>query len=77
MKISKKAAHVEPVKEALVQEVPANEPGACNGPNDCNEYSECVEYIRSAISSLGPKAKNDITAREAIANLSVVLFDLQ
>lgn len=38
---------------------------------------EAVEYIKSAIHTLGTNAKDDIVAKEAIANLSVVLFDLK
>lgn len=45
--------------------------------NVSGKYDECIDYIRSAISSLGPAAKDDVMAREAIANLSVILFDLQ
>lgn len=40
-------------------------------------YAECENYIRSAINSLGTVAKDDVKAREAIANLSVVLFDIK
>ena len=40
---------------------------------------DAIGYIRSAISSLGGLARrtNDAKYKEAIANLSVVLFDLQ
>lgn len=34
-------------------------------------------YIKQAIDELGQVAKDDIVAKEAIANLSVVLLDLQ
>lgn len=34
-------------------------------------------YIKQAIDELGQVAKDSIIAREAIANLSVVLLDLQ
>ena len=40
-------------------------------------YDEAQRYIRAAIHSLGKQSKNDELAKESIANLSVVLFDLQ
>ena len=40
--------------------------------------SEAISYIKSAIEVLGDSAKSgDILAKESIANLSVVLFDLK
>lgn len=42
-----------------------------------NPYQPAIEQIISAIDSLGPFAKTDSLARESIANLSVVLFDLK
>lgn len=41
-----------------------------------NPYGEAIESIRHAIEALGATAKTDPIARESIANLSVVLFDL-
>ena len=42
------------------------------------DKQEAVEYIRSAISALGNSAiKGDTQSKEAIANLSVILFDLK
>lgn len=41
------------------------------------KYEEGVQYIRSAIDALGSVAKDDVVAKEAIANLGVVLLDLQ
>lgn len=41
-----------------------------------SKYAQSKKYIKSAIESLGSIAKDDVLAREAIANLSVVLFDL-
>jgi len=38
---------------------------------------EATEFIMSAINALGTAAKTDIVAKESIANLSVVLLDLQ
>ena len=43
-----------------------------------NNKSEAVEYIRSAISVLGESAiAGDTESKDAIANLSVILFDLK
>lgn len=41
-----------------------------------SKYAQSKKYIKSAIDALGEVAKDDVLAREAIANLSVVLFDL-
>ena len=42
------------------------------------DYSDAIAAIRSAIEALGDVAKSgDTLARESIANLSVILFDLQ
>ena len=41
-------------------------------------YDDAIVAIRSAIEALGDAAKaGDTLAKESIANLSVVLFDLQ
>lgn len=45
-----------------------------------NKYSKAVDMIRKTIDELGVIANsdsNDDLVRDAIANLSVVLFDLQ
>ena len=43
-----------------------------------NEYAKASEHIMCAISALGDKAKSgDSHAKDVIANLSVVLFDLK
>lgn len=39
-------------------------------------YAEAVGYIKSAISALSAQAKTDVLAKESIANLGVVLLDL-
>lgn len=45
---------------------------------EASDKAEAVEYIRSAISVLGSSAiKGDTESKEAIANLSVILFDLK
>ncbi len=40
------------------------------------KYAVSKKYILSAIDELGKIAKDDTVAKEAIANLGVVLFDL-
>ena len=43
-----------------------------------SDYNKAMKHIMCAISALGDKAKSgDNTARDAVANLSVVLFDLK
>lgn len=42
-----------------------------------NIYAACIEHIRQAIDCLADCAKDDPLARDAIADLSVVLFELQ
>lgn len=45
--------------------------------NQCCPYDEAKNYIQSAISALSSIAKDDVVAKESIANLAVVLMDLQ
>lgn len=40
-------------------------------------YEQAISFIKNAIDALGVVAKDDALARESIANLSVVLFDLK
>lgn len=40
------------------------------------DYTAAQKHIKCAIDALGEKAKDDVLAKESIANLSVVLFDL-
>lgn len=40
-------------------------------------YDRSRTYIKAAIDCLGTQAKDDVLAKEAIANLSVILLDLQ
>lgn len=42
-----------------------------------NKYDSAVDYIKKAIDSLASFGKNDEEAKDAIANLSVILFDLK
>lgn len=44
--------------------------------NPKNNYIEASQKIRDAIDILGSIAASDSTAREAIANLGVVVLDL-
>ena len=46
---------------------------ATSGPR----YGEAISLIRQAIDSLGKVSKEDAIARDAIANLSVVLLDIK
>ncbi len=41
-----------------------------------NKYASAIGHIRSAIDALGEIAKDDELAKESIANLSVILLDL-
>lgn len=64
MKIKKRAA------------VKASEMIAVDPITTC-PYEKAVNCIMNAIVELGEVAKEDCLARESIANLSVVLFDLK
>ena len=41
-----------------------------------SKYQAAQKHIKAAIDCLGSDAKNDVLAKESIANLSVVLLDL-
>ena len=43
---------------------------------DSTKYSEAQKHIKAAIDILAANAKNDEVAKDNIANLSVVMFDL-
>lgn len=47
-----------------------------SNPVSANTYNKSAEYIRAAIDELGKTARSDPKAREAIANLGVILLDL-
>ena len=68
MKISKRPikAHEDIPTAALIVEEATSCP-----------YEEAIDCIMCAINSLGAVAKEDEIARDSIANLSVVLFDLK
>lgn len=44
-----------------------------------SDYADAISYIEKAIHALGgsPNIAGDEAAKDAIANLSVILFDLQ
>lgn len=44
--------------------------------NNSSSYVEAQKHIRCAIDILGKEAKDNVLAKESIANLSVVLLDL-
>ena len=71
MKIAKKVQSVSDIND--------NSDSAAEAELNNMVKDDAIGYIRSAISSLGGLARrtNDNKYKEAIANLSVVLFDLQ
>ena len=50
--------------------------GQANTQVTSANYSEARKHIKCAIDALGKDAKDNVVAKESIANLSVVLFDL-
>lgn len=46
-------------------------------PDTTCSYDDCIEHIHQAIDCLAECAQDDPLAKESIANLSVVLLDLQ
>lgn len=87
MKIKKssvQAAKQQPVKasdEFVCAEVPGDscESAECVGAvaTVCDKYAEAICSIQAAIECLACCAKEDPVAKDSIANLSVVLFDLK
>lgn len=63
MKIAKKNKSPQPIKKVEASSL--------------SEHGQAVEHVRKAIHLLGIKASTDPVAKEAIGNLSVVLFELQ
>lgn len=45
--------------------------------NSSGAHAEAIEHINKAIVALSKVASQDLVAKESIANLSVVLLDLQ
>lgn len=65
------------IKKTKKSSVTANKQ-AHNQKVSGNQYADARESITAAIYALGDTAKSgDVKARESIANLSVILFDLQ
>ena len=64
------------VEEPTVEEPTVEEPAVENIP--CIDPKACaLEHIMEAIKSLTKIAKTDSVAKDSIANLAVVMFDLQ
>ena len=64
------------VEEPAVEEPAVEEPAVENIP--CIDPKACaLEHIMEAIKSLTKIAKTDAVAKDSIANLAVVMFDLQ
>lgn len=42
-----------------------------------SNYEQAMKHIKSAIDCLGKEAKSSVVAKESIANLGVVLFDIK
>lgn len=64
------------VEEPAVEEPAVEEPTVENIP--CIDPKACaLEHIMEAIKSLTKIAKTDSVAKDSIANLAVVMFDLQ
>ncbi len=84
MKISKRVVACEECgcQEPVIAQVPVTEKVLVTdvapvAPVAVCPYSAAIDKIYDAIDSLGELAKSDPIARESIANLSVVLFDLK
>lgn len=75
MKISKKCSTESATNTANIAAVPVVE-SECENCKEADR-SEAIQHIKAAIDCLGKGAKEDITAKTAIANLSVVLFELK
>lgn len=53
------------------------DPKAVSAAKEVNHREQANIYIKSAIDELGKVARDDVLAKEAIANLAVVLLDLK
>lgn len=73
MKISKKPVTANTV---VVQQIDSKQAESV-AEVSANKYGEAMLHISAAIESLGKLGKDDEVAKESIANLSVVLLDLQ
>ena len=42
-----------------------------------SNYGDAIKYVKAAIDCLGKQGKDDIVAKENIANLATIMFDLK
>lgn len=78
MKISKKQPVNANTELAVVEQQPvAAVPESESSPACVCKYDNAINLISAAIESLAVVAKDDEVARDSIANLGVVLFDLK
>ena len=74
--IEQELENVVPDEGSAVEEPAVEEPTVENIP--CIDPKACaLEHIMEAIKSLTKIAKTDSVAKDSIANLAVVMFDLQ
>ena len=74
--IEQELENVVPDEGSAVEEPAVEEPAVENIP--CIDPKACaLEHIMEAIKSLTKIAKTDSVAKDSIANLAVVMFDLQ
>ena len=74
--IEQELENVVPDEGSAVEEPTVEEPAVENIP--CIDPKACaLEHIMEAIKSLTKIAKTDSVAKDSIANLAVVMFDLQ
>lgn len=74
--IEQELENVVPDEGSTVEEPAVEEPAVENIP--CIDPKACaLEHIMEAIKSLTKIAKTDSVAKDSIANLAVVMFDLQ
>ena len=66
------------IDEPIIDETVIDEPVCEDLSASTNMYENAICFIKSAIDELAEyAAQNNETARDAIANLSVILLDLQ
>lgn len=54
-----------------------NNPTEVKADIQSSQYEDAIKYIRCAIDCLGKSGKQDTVAKENIANLATVMFDLK
>lgn len=72
MKISKKPACKQSNDVKASTALLCNETETC-----CGKYDAAIELISAAIEALSVVAKDDVIAKDSIANLGVVMLDLR